>query len=369
MIITRIDLYGYDLSYRYGNYVMSGDQVVTSLPSTVVRLVTDEGLEGWGEVCPLGPLYLPSHGAGARAALCEMAPALLGVDPTNIAAVHRALDRRLRGHAYAKGPVDVACWDLLGKAAGLDVATLLGGRLQERFPLYKAVPLGPVAEMTEYVLARRAEGIRRFQLKVGADPYEDARRVRSVVDATGDGDVVVADANGGWRLPDATVAARLIEPLERVYLEEPCRTLEECVHVRRHTTLPMVLDEVITDVNTMLRAHQAGAMEAVNLKLSKFAGLSGSKLVRDLADRLGLRVTIEDTWGGDLVTAAVSHLVASTKPAQLLTASFMNDWTNEHVAGYAPRSENGFGAAPHGPGLGVEVDRAALGDPLLVVGA
>ena len=106
------------------------------MPSTVVRILADEGLEGWGEVCPLGPLYLASHGLGARAALEAMAPALLGVDPTNLAAVHGAMDAALRGHGYAKSPVDIACWDLLGKASGQDVATLLGGRLQESFPLY-----------------------------------------------------------------------------------------------------------------------------------------------------------------------------------------------------------------------------------------
>ena len=105
-------------------------------------------------------------------------------------------------------------------------------------------------------------------------------------------------------------------------------------------------------------------MEAINLKISKFAGLTGSKLVRDLADKLGLRVTIEDTWGGDLVTAAVSHLAASTREDQVLTVSFMNDWTNEHVAGYQPRSENGKGSAPYKPGLGVEVDLKQLGKPL-----
>lgn len=126
----------------------------------------------------------------------------------------------------------------------------------------------------------------------------------------------------------------------------------------------MVLDEVISDVNTMLRAFHAGGMEAINLKISKFAGLSGSKLVRDLADQLGLRVTIEDTWGGDLVSAAVSHLAASTPADQVLTVSFMNDWTNEHVAGYQPRSVNGVGSAPQGDGLGVQVDTGALGKVL-----
>ncbi len=369
MGIDRIEIYGYELTYAHGTYVMSGGQVVQSLPSTVVRVIAEEGLEGWGEVCPLGPLYLAGHGLGARAALEQMAPALIGIDPTNLAAVHGAMDGALRGHAYAKSPVDIACWDLLGKATGKDVAALLGGRLQESFPLYKAVPLGPAEAMAAQVQGWQAEGIRRFQLKLGADPHEDAARVRAVASVLDEGGLLVADANGGWRLQDAMVAARLLEPLDRVVFEEPCKTLEECLHVRRHTSLPMVLDEVITDVPVLLRAHRAQGMEGINLKLSKFAGLTGSKLVRDLCDQLGLRVTIEDTWGGDLVTAAVAHLTASTKADQLLTVSFMNDWTNEHIAGYHPRSADGVGAAPTGPGLGVEVDVASLGPPLMTFGA
>ena len=366
MKIDRIEVYGYDLSYRYGKYVMSGNQVINKIPSTVVRIITSSGIEGWGEVCPLGPLYLDSHSLGARAALQQMLPGLKDLDPTNLSSVHTSMNASLRGHTYAKSAIDVACWDILGKVTEKDVATLLGGRLHESFPLYKAVPLGTSTEMQQYVVDRRAEGIHRFQLKIGANPYEDAERVRKVVEVTTANDVIVADANGGWRLQDAMIAARLIEPLHGVLFEEPCKTLEECLYVRQHTSLPMILDEVITDVNTMVRAFNANGMEGVNLKISKFSGLTGSKLVRDLADRLGLRITIEDTWGGDLVTAAVSHLAASTNPEQVITVSFMNDWTNEHIANYQPRSINGTGSAPTGPGLGVEVDLAMLGKPLLI---
>jgi L-alanine-DL-glutamate epimerase-like enolase superfamily enzyme len=80
-------------------------------------------------------------------------------------------------------------------------------------------------------------------------------------------------------------------------------------------------------------------------------------------------MTIEDTWGGDIVTAAVSHLAASTAPESLLHASFMNDWVCEHVAGHSPRSAQGRGRAPDGPGLGIEVDVEALGTPLVTMGA
>jgi len=364
MRIERVDVYGYDLTYVHGSYVMSGGRVIETLPSTVVRITTDDGVEGFGETCPLGPAYLPSHGAGARAALQELGPALLGLDPREPAILADRMDAALLGHAYAKSAVDAACWDALGRATGLPICTLLGGRRQESFPLYIAVPLGPVDEMAACVEARRAEGIHHFQLKLGADPREDAARVRAVLEATTDEEVVIADANGGWRLQDAVVAARLLEGLDRVFFEQPCPTLEECLYVRRLTTLPMVLDEVISDTASFLRAWREDAMEAVNLKVSKVGGLTRARQLRELAETLGIRLTVEDTWGGDLVTAAVAHLAASVQPELLFTVSFMNDWTREHVAGYEPRSRDGVGAAPTGPGLGVEVDLEALGEPL-----
>ena len=367
MKIGRIDIFGYDLHYVHGRYAMSGGRVVTALPSTVVRITTNEGLTGWGEVCPLGPAYLPAFAGGARAALRELAPALLGLDPTNLGLVHERMDTALRGHGYAKSPIDVACWDLLGKAAGCSVTTLLGGRRQPRFPLYMAVPLAPAEEMAAYVRARRAEGIHRFQLKIGGDPHADRDRVVRALEATEDEDIVIADANGGWTLQDAIIAARLLAPLPRVYLEQPCTTLEECLHIRRHTTLPMILDEVITDVPSFLHAARAGGMEAINLKIARVGGLAKAKLIRDLAEALGIRVTIEDMWGGDIVTAAISHLAGSTRPEMLFTASFMNDWVREHVAGHQPHSQAGFGAAPDGPGLGIDVDAKALGTPLFSV--
>jgi len=367
MKIARVDVFGYDVHYVHGSYVMSGGRTVTALPSTVVRITTDDGTTGWGEVCPLGSTYLPASAEGARAALRELAPAVLGLDPTNLELIHHTMETVLRGHAYAKSPIDVACWDVLGRASGYPASTLLGGCCQSQYPLYVAVPMGSPEEMAEHVRAYRAQGIHRFQLKVGGDPRADSERVARVLAATGDDDLIIADANGGWTLQDAVVAVRMLTSSPRLYLEQPCSSLEECLHVRRHTTLPMVLDEVITDVPSFLRAARAGGMEAINLKIAKVGGLTRARLMRDLAEALGIRVTVEDMWGGDIVTAAISHLASSTRPEMLFTASFMNDWVCEHVAGHTPRSRAGFGVTPDSPGLGIEVDAGTLGKPLLSV--
>ncbi|MCJ7710261.1 MAG: mandelate racemase, partial [Chloroflexi bacterium] len=140
--IERIEVFGYELSYAHGDYVMSSGREIRRLPSTVVRITTRDGAQGFGEVCPLGSTYLPAFGEGARVALREIAPALIGADATNLADIHRRMDGRLRGHEYAKSALDVACWDVFGRLVGKPVAALLGGALQAELPLYVAIPLG-----------------------------------------------------------------------------------------------------------------------------------------------------------------------------------------------------------------------------------
>src|SRR5262249_60991989 len=92
------------------------------------------------------------------------------------------------------------------------------------------------------------------------------------------------------------------------YIEQPCLSLEECLAIRRRTDHPFVLDETIDDVGALLRARDAGAMDVVNLKISKFGGLTKIRQARDLCISSGIAMTLEDSWGGDIVTAAISHL-------------------------------------------------------------
>lgn len=364
VMIERVDLFGYDLTYRHGDYVMSSGRVINRLASTVVRVTTRDGTSGFGEVCPLGTTYLPAHAEGARAAIREVAPSVVGADVTNLADVHRRMDTALLGHGYAKSAIDVACWDAFGRIVDQPVATLLGGVLQPELPLYVAIPLGPPADMAAFTRRERGAGIRRFQLKLGGAPAEDAERVAAVIAETGPGDEITGDANGAWHRQDAILFANLVRDVPRFRLEQPCPTLEECLAVRRLTSLPMVLDEVITDVQTLIRAAGLQAMDQVNLKVSRVGGLLPARLMRDTAVALGIRLMIEDSWGGDIVSATTAHLAAGVPADALFAVSFMNDWTNEHVAGYQPRSRGGVGRVPDGPGLGIDVGDSALGEPI-----
>jgi cis-L-3-hydroxyproline dehydratase len=364
MKIARIEVFSYRLHYEHGSYVMSLGRRATHETGTLVRITTSDGIDGWGEITPLGSTYLPTYVGSIRAALKTLGDELLGHDPTNIGRISRVMDMALMGHGYAKSALEIACWDIFGKVVGRPLVDLIGGRLNDDFPLYEAVPMGTPAEMAGFVQARGEAGITRFQLKVGGDPADDIARVAAARAAAPDSAIIVADSNGAWPLWPARRAIRGMEDLD-VLVEQPCRDTPECALAHRGSTLPMVLDESVVTVADLIAARDAGAL-AVNLKISRLGGVVRTVQMRDLAQELGLSVSIEDMWGGDVITAAVSHLAASTSPGHLMNVSFFNDWTDGHVAGHEPRSSNGRGRAPTAPGLGIEVDTARLDKPLFV---
>ena len=254
---------------------------------------------------------MPAYAAGARTGIAEVAPHLIGEDPRQLDRVNRTMDMALKGHGYAKCALDIACWDILGQAAGLPVCTLLGGRHGKSVALYQPIAHDAPDAMAAQVSEARAEGYRWFQPKVGGEPEEDIERIRSVAARLGPGDVMVCDANGGWLMHQAARVVRGIADLD-VRIEQPCPTYEECLAIRRRTDLPFVLDEVIDSVPALLRAHRDGAMDAINLKLSKVGGLTRARQIRDLCVSLGIAMTIEDSGGGVVTGAAVTHLAHST---------------------------------------------------------
>jgi cis-L-3-hydroxyproline dehydratase len=276
------------------------------------------------------------------------------------------MDAALKGHAYVKSGIDMACWDILGKVTGQPVSTLLGGRYGEDFGLYRAISQASPEAMAGRVAGYRQEGYRRFQLKVGGDPAVDIQRICAAAEQLQPGDRLIADANTGWLMHDAMRVVRAVRDVD-VYIEQPCESFEQCLSVRRHTDHPFILDEVIDSVDVLLRAHADHAMDVVNIKISKFGGLTRAKQARDLCVALGVAMTLEDSWGGDIVTAAIAHLAHSTPPEFLFTATDFNSYVTVSIADGAPRRVNGRMAASTAPGLGVTPKMDVLGTMVVEV--
>ena len=347
-------------------YSWSEGKYVEVFDSTVVELMTDEGLSGYGEVCPLGPFYLPAFGPGARAGIGELAPTLIGEDPTAIGPINRLMDRALLGHPYVKSAIDMACWDLLGKVTGKSVCDLMGGKFGDSVALYRAISQRPADEMAENVAAHRADGYTKFQLKVGGQPQDDIDRIHAVAEILAANEILVADANTGWRVDDVVRVVNAVRDCD-VYIEQPCRSYEHCLIVRRKTSLPFILDENVTGIDALIRGHTDGAMDVINLKISKVGGLTRARQIRDLCVSLNIPMTIEDSWGGDIVTAAISHLAHSTPTELLFSSTDFNSYGTVSIADGAPQRENGRMSASKSPGLGIEPKLDVLGEALFEI--
>ena len=365
MKISAIRVYQTDLPLVEGRYSWSEGKFVEVFDSTVVELLTDDGVAGYGEVCPLGPFYLPAFGPGARAGIGELSATLLGQDPSAIGPINQLMDRALLGHPYVKSAIDMACWDILGKMAGKSVCDLMGGKFGDSVALYRAISQRPTEEMAENVAAHRKDGYTKFQLKVGGRPDDDIDRIHAVADILSGGEILVADANTGWRVDDAARVVNAVSDRD-VYIEQPCRSYEHCLTIRRRTSLPFILDENITGVDALLRGHADGAMDVINLKISKVGGLTKARQIRDLCVALNIPMTIEDSWGGDIITAAIAHLAHSTPESLRFSATDFNSYVTVRNATGAPARTAGHMVASDEPGLGIEPDMAVLGKPVAV---
>ena len=363
MKITGIRVYQVDLPLHEGSYNWSGGNSVSVFDATVVAVDTDAGLTGWGEVCPLGPAYLPAYARGARAGIAELAPQLIGSDPLALGQLNEQMDAAMRGHPYVKSAIDMACWDLLGKASGLPVATLMGGRVGPDFILYRAISQESPAQMAKKIARYRKQGYRRFQLKVGGDPDTDIDRIRAAAEVLARGDVLIADANTGWTQHAAMRVVDAVRDVD-VYIEQPCASYEQCLAVRRHTDRPFILDEVIDGLDAVVRGVSDHAMDVINLKISKVGGLTRARQIRDLCVSLGIAMTIEDTWGGDIITAAIAHLAHSTPERFLFTATDFNSYVTVAFTDGAPQRTQGRLAASTAPGLGIRPRMKVLGKPV-----
>ncbi len=346
---------------------MAGDRVTTGMDAVVVRVVADDGTIGIGESGTVGVTFDAHHAAGQVAGVTTLASAVLGADPRAPQAVHRRMNAALTGHPYAKSPIDIAVWDLAARSAGLPLWKLLGGDGPEPTPLYRPVQGATPGDAVTKAHERLSQGYQRLQVKVGDDPIVDAQRVLAVRAAVGDEIVIFADANCGFSL---SAARRFVRELGAdgagVFLEQPCATLSDCAHLRDSWIGPMVIDECITSLASLIEAHQMGIADGVTVKLTRVGGITPAIAIRDVAVQLGINVTVEDASGCNLADTTFAHLNAST-PARLRTHTVdFDSWvTITHVDGPSARDGSFLRPQADSPGLGLTLREDVLGDPFV----
>ena len=363
MTIAGISLFQQWQPFRDGTYRCSGGRSAEGFDSTIVEIVADDGTAGYGEMAPLGSFYDPAFAEGARAAMRELTPKLVGEPTAGIDAINRRMDLLLKGHPYAKSAIDMALWDLAGRRARLSLATMTGGADGASIALYRSIaqekPDAMAARAQKYI----AEGYHRLQVKVGLDVREDIERLEAVRAAVPSDTVIFCDANASWGTAETRqflLATRSID----YALEQPCATYEENLSIRRGCDRPLILDETIDSVDTLLRALADSLVDGITIKLARVGGLTKARLIRDIAAARNLKITIEDTGGAQIDTAAYSGLMLSTPEGLRQHTVDFHNWVTVSNARAEFRITNGQMTLPNGPGLGIDVDKAALGEPI-----
>lgn len=342
----------------------------------IVRLDTDEGLSGWGEAPAIatwggahGRYYGETPETVKHLVEAYLVPAVRGVDPAEIAVVHTRMDKVVKGNPYAKAAVDIACFDLAGKAQGVPVSTLLGGRLREGIELTHSLGIMDVDRCVAEAEQAVTEGARTIKCKTGLDPERDVDLVRRLREALGDGVRIRVDGNEGY----ATVA-EAVETTKRqeeygIFLcEQPVAGAEALARVAERIDTPVMADESAWTALDILELHELRAAECFSCYVTKPGGLYRARQQAELAAALGVYHDIGGSIEMGIGNAANLHLGAAmplatlpsvcpvTRPegsagSQIAGVYYLDDVVIEPF-----RFEDGKVMVPDGPGLGVEVD-------------
>ncbi len=366
MRITCITVYQVDLPLEHPYWLSGGRLKFEVLDATFVRIDTDEGLVGWGEGTPWGHTYVPAHGPGIRAGIQTMAPFVMGLDPRCVLDVERAMDRALPGHLYAKSPIDMACWDIAGQAAGLPIADLMGGGSRTPRPIASSVGAKSVEETRDMIERYRARGYIAHSVKIGGDVARDIARIRDVESLRRDGEIVLYDVNRGWTRAQALQVMSATQDLQ-VMFEQPCETLDDIAAIAGKHAAPVSVDETLVTLQDATRIARDGIAEIFGIKLNRVGGLTKAARMRDVALAHGIDMFVMATGGSVLADTEALHLAATIPDANCHAVWACQDMITAEIAGgRGPRNIDGHLHLPEEPGLGVHPDEDALGDPVAV---
>jgi len=330
-----------------------------------VRLETRDGLVGWGEAACLGGPTWSEESAESIAATIEryIAPWLCGRDAASIESLRTEMARRVQGNPFARAAVEMALWDLNGRALGVPVHRLLGGRVRDRVPLsWSLAVTDPEAEVSE---ARTlvARGHRIFKIKTGAHALaDDVRRVQAIRAAVGPDVSLRIDANQGWDRATAFKAIQAMAPSDLAFVEQPLPRwdLEGMAELGRRVDVPLMADESCFSPHDALEIVRRGGVGILGLKLTKSGGILSTMAIARIAEAAGLGCYVGCMIESSLGTAAYLHVALAATPVTWGCELFGPLLLAGDVTGNPVRYADGAIWALDGPGLGIDVDENAL---------
>jgi muconate cycloisomerase len=342
----------------------------------VVRLDTDEGISGWGEA-PAIATWGGAHGRHygetpetvKHIVEAYLLPALRGIDPAELAVVHGRMDKVVKGHPYAKAAIDIACHDLAGKAQGVPVSKLLGGRVRDGIEVTHSLGIMEVERCVAEAEQAVAEGALTIKCKTGLDPGRDVELVRRLRETLGDDVKLRVDGNEAYRtVTEAVEVTRRQEEYGLLLCEQPVAGAYGLAQVAERIESPVMADESAWTVHDILELHALHAAECFSCYVTKPGGLHRACQQAELAAALGIYCDIGGSIELGIGNAANLHLGAAlpnailpsvcpvTKPSDADGPDIAGIYYLDDIVTEPFRFEDGKVMVPDGPGLGIEVD-------------
>ncbi len=342
----------------------------------LVRLETDDGWTGLGEAPALkdwGGDHMRYYGetpASVAAVIRDiLAPSLMGEDPRRIEWVHTLMDQAVKGYPYSKAAIDMALYDVAGKAAGVPAYQLLGGLYQESVPISHSIGLMDMDEAVAEVQRVKAEGVKTIKLKGGVEPKRDVELLRRVREALGPDMNLTVDANNGYRsAKEAVRVTKAMEPYNILYMEQPVEGLDAMAEVTRRVDTPIMADESAWTTWDVLEIIEKKAADIISIYATKPGGLLKAKKVAAIAEAAGFPCNVNGSVEMGVGNAANVHLAASTAAVNLacvIPVTTPDAEATGRIAGIYYKDDivtepfefaDGAVKVSHRPGLGIELD-------------
>jgi L-alanine-DL-glutamate epimerase-like enolase superfamily enzyme len=363
--ITKIEPIPVNVPLKKGMTAKTAHGEHVTSPYVIVKIHTDAGIIGLGEATISG-LWSGETQAGTVAAIRDyLAPPLIGKDPRDITAARRAMDFVIKLNPFTKCAVEIALWDIAGKAAGLPVYQLLGGKVRDKVRIKLVVWARDVAGSRRMAEDHLKLGVSCVKVKVGLGPVTDIARVRAVREVAGRDIPVTIDANCGWTIQQAKHCLRELADVNLLLAEQPIPAGDPVAlaELRRDTPAPIMADESVFTIQDawLLSLHRA--IDILSVYPGKHGGIAGTAEIIAVAKAAGLRCTIGSNLELGIGTAAMLHVAAAFPEVD--TESFPADTIGPfyHDADLITRPLDlgpPHAKVPDGPGLGVELDEAQL---------
>jgi muconate cycloisomerase len=361
MKITRIETIPVRVPINQERAIRGGGGAHTVSPFVLVRIHTDEGLIGLGEVS-CTPIWSGEDQVTAIHCIdTYLAPVLVGDDPTAVERLSAKMRRALAANVFTKAGIEMALWDLVGKVAGLPLYRVFGGAVRDFVPTKFSVSGLAPAKAAAIAAWAVEQGFRVMKVKVGTEPEEDVARVRAVREAVGPEVRLGVDANGGWAPRVAIQTIRRLGEFGICFAEQPVAPLDMSwmADVRRQVSVPVMADESLYTLQDAMALARVGAADVFSIYVGKGGGIGPGRKVAAVAEAAGLTCTVGSNLELGIASAAMIHLAMASPGigAEEFPCDILGPFFYEADMLAEPLPIRAGAAQPlERPGLGVELD-------------